>query len=77
MTRADAEVPGSVVVRPEKKLDHAWPVFGGGKATPGDPEPAHVSHFENVGALKCRTGLRHTICMLPRRGEDLGALISH
>ncbi|GAQ79234.1 hypothetical protein KFL_000260510 [Klebsormidium nitens] len=43
VTRPDAEVPGSVVVRPEKKLDHAWPVFGGGKSTPGEPEPAHVN----------------------------------
>lgn len=42
MTRRDAEVPGSIVVRPEKKLDHSWPVFGG-KTTPGEAEPAHVS----------------------------------
>lgn len=27
VTRRDAEVPGSVVVRPERRLDHAWLVF--------------------------------------------------
>uniref|UniRef100_A0A0A9D912 GPI inositol-deacylase n=1 Tax=Arundo donax TaxID=35708 RepID=A0A0A9D912_ARUDO len=27
VTRCDAEVPGSVVVRPERRLDHAWMVY--------------------------------------------------
>jgi ribosome biogenesis protein UTP30 len=27
VTRCDAEVPGSVVVRPERRLDHSWLVF--------------------------------------------------
>lgn len=27
VTRRDAEVPGSIVVRPEKKLDHGWMVY--------------------------------------------------
>jgi ribosome biogenesis protein UTP30 len=27
VTRRDAEVPGSVVVRPERRLDHSWLVF--------------------------------------------------
>ncbi len=27
VTRKDAEIPGSIVVRPEKKLDHGWMVF--------------------------------------------------
>lgn len=27
MTRRDAEVPGLVVVRPERRLDHAWMVY--------------------------------------------------
>lgn len=27
VTRCDAEVPGSVVVRPQRKLDHAWMVY--------------------------------------------------
>lgn len=27
VTRRDAEVPGSVVVRPDRKLDHAWMVY--------------------------------------------------
>lgn len=36
VTRKDAEVPGSVVVRPERKLDHAWMVYSSLKEEPGD-----------------------------------------
>ncbi|XP_039790473.1 uncharacterized protein LOC120656447 [Panicum virgatum] len=36
VTRKDAEVPGSVVVRPERKLDHAWMVYSSVKEEPGD-----------------------------------------
>ncbi|KAL6642035.1 hypothetical protein ACP70R_020216 [Stipagrostis hirtigluma subsp. patula] len=36
VTRKDAEVPGSVVVRPERKLDHAWMVYSSLKDEPGD-----------------------------------------
>lgn len=31
VTRKDAEVPGSVVVRPDRKLDHAWMVYSSSK----------------------------------------------
>ncbi|XP_006664861.2 uncharacterized protein LOC102700676 [Oryza brachyantha] len=36
VTRKDAEVPGSVVVRPERKLDHAWMVYSSLKEEPKD-----------------------------------------
>jgi len=36
VTRKDAEVPGSVVVRPERKLDHAWMVYSSLKEEPSD-----------------------------------------
>ena len=36
VTRKDAEVPGSVAVRPERKLDHAWMVYWSLKEEPGD-----------------------------------------
>ncbi|KAL6630656.1 hypothetical protein ACP70R_028507 [Stipagrostis hirtigluma subsp. patula] len=36
VTRKDAEVPRSVVVRPERKLDHAWMVYSSLKDEPGD-----------------------------------------
>ncbi|KAJ7566503.1 hypothetical protein O6H91_02G106200 [Diphasiastrum complanatum] len=32
--RKDAEVPGSVVVKPERKLDHAWMVYSKGSDAP-------------------------------------------
>ncbi|KAF3340381.1 hypothetical protein FCM35_KLT16152 [Carex littledalei] len=34
VTRRDAEVPGSVVVRPDRKLDHAWMVYSSLKDDP-------------------------------------------
>ncbi|KAL5838305.1 hypothetical protein ACOSQ3_015474 [Xanthoceras sorbifolium] len=34
VTCRDAEVPGSVVVRPNRKLDHAWMVYSSGKKNP-------------------------------------------
>lgn len=36
VTRKDAEVPGSVVVRPERKLDHAWMVYSSLNEEPRD-----------------------------------------
>ncbi|KAF8648797.1 hypothetical protein HU200_064496 [Digitaria exilis] len=36
VTRKDAEVLVSVVVRPEQKLDHAWMVYSALKEEPGD-----------------------------------------
>lgn len=38
VTCRDAEVPGSVVVRPDRKLDHAWIVYSSGKKDTDDPD---------------------------------------
>ncbi|WCJ42535.1 alpha/beta-Hydrolases superfamily protein [Euphorbia peplus] len=38
VTRCDAEVPGSVVVRPDKKLDHAWMVLSSRNKDPDEPD---------------------------------------
>ena len=38
VTCRDAEVPGSVVVRPNMKLDHAWMVYSSEKKNPSEPD---------------------------------------
>lgn len=42
VTRCDAEVPGSVVVRPTRKLDHAWMVYSSLKDDPSEADAAQV-----------------------------------
>ncbi|XP_039042711.1 uncharacterized protein LOC120181695 isoform X2 [Hibiscus syriacus] len=42
VARCDAEVPGSVVVRPTRKLDHAWMVYSSLKDDPSDADAAQV-----------------------------------
>ncbi|KAD3640779.1 hypothetical protein R6Q59_003467 [Mikania micrantha] len=56
VTRCDAEVPGSVVVRPERKLDHAWMVYS---STNDDPMEADASQVcEALLTLVMEVGLR-------------------
>lgn len=38
VTWRDAEVPGSVVIRPDKKLDHAWMVYSSWNKNPTEPD---------------------------------------
>lgn len=38
VTCRDAEVPGSVVVRPNQKLDHAWMVYSSWKRNPSESD---------------------------------------
>lgn len=38
VTCHDAEVPGSVVVRPNMKLDHAWMVYSSKQKNPTEPD---------------------------------------
>ncbi|XP_010688288.2 uncharacterized protein LOC104902270 isoform X1 [Beta vulgaris subsp. vulgaris] len=38
VTCRDAEVPGSVVIRPDKKFDHAWMVYSSWKKNPTEPD---------------------------------------
>ncbi|KAJ0968290.1 hypothetical protein J5N97_025207 [Dioscorea zingiberensis] len=42
VTRRDAEVPGSVVVRPDRKLDHAWMVYSSMNVDPGEADASQV-----------------------------------
>ncbi|WOL05636.1 hypothetical protein Cni_G14365 [Canna indica] len=42
VTRRDAEVPGSVVVRPEQKLDHAWMVYSSSTNDPVEMDASKV-----------------------------------
>jgi len=56
VTRKDAEVPGSVVVRPDRKLDHAWMVYSSlGKDTT-DPNASQMC--EALLALLVEIGQR-------------------
>lgn len=43
VTCRDAEVPGSVVVKPDLKLDHAWMVYSSGKKDPREPDACDMS----------------------------------
>lgn len=42
VTRKDSEVPGSIVVKPEKKLDHAWMVYAPSRHEPNEPDAAQM-----------------------------------
>ncbi|PNT70735.1 hypothetical protein BRADI_2g16981v3 [Brachypodium distachyon] len=42
VTRRDAEVPGSVVVRPERRLDHAWMVLSTLRKCRGEADATQV-----------------------------------
>eukprot|EP00897_Mesotaenium_endlicherianum_P002673 jgi/Mesen1/2433/ME000157S01573 len=42
VARKDAEIPGSIAVRPERKLDHAFMVFAPSKKNPKDVDAAQI-----------------------------------
>lgn len=42
VTCRDAEVPGSVIVRPDRKLDHAWMVYSSWNKDPGKPDSCEM-----------------------------------
>ncbi|GLT98531.1 hypothetical protein SLE2022_160320 [Rubroshorea leprosula] len=42
VTCRDAEVPGSVVVRPDRKLDRAWMVYSTSKKNPSEPNACEM-----------------------------------
>ncbi|XP_071704339.1 uncharacterized protein [Rutidosis leptorrhynchoides] len=56
VTRRDAEVPGSVVVRPKRKLDHAWMVYSSTKDEPLEADASQVC--EALLTLLMEVGLR-------------------
>ncbi|GAB4852632.1 hypothetical protein Ancab_016847 [Ancistrocladus abbreviatus] len=42
VTCRDAEVPGSVVIRPDRKLDHGWMVYSSWNKNPADPDACEM-----------------------------------
>ncbi|KAK7319958.1 hypothetical protein RJT34_04687 [Clitoria ternatea] len=50
VTCCDAEVPGSVVVRPNMKLDHAWMVYSSKNKNPSEPDAREMCE----ALLTCR-----------------------
>lgn len=42
VTCRDAEVPGSIVVRPDRKLDHAWMVYSSLNDDPSEADASQV-----------------------------------
>lgn len=42
VTCCDAEVPGSIVVRPKRKLDHAWMVYSSMQDDPSEADASQV-----------------------------------
>ena len=57
VTRRDAEVPGSVVVKPDRKLDHAWMVYSSSKRNPREPDACEMCEalltlLVEIGKLK-------------------------
>lgn len=62
VTCRDAEVPGSVVVRPNRKLDHGWMVYSSRKKDPTEPDAcemceALLTMLVELGEAKAR-GMR-------------------
>nr|GLL25607.1 uncharacterized protein LOC109157664 isoform X3 [Ipomoea trifida] len=56
VTCRDAEVPGSVVVRPKRKLDHAWMVYSSLNDDPSEADASQVC--EALLTLLVEVGLR-------------------
>ncbi|GFY80868.1 alpha/beta-Hydrolases superfamily protein [Actinidia rufa] len=61
VTCRDAEVPGSVVVRPDRKLDHAWMVYSSWKKDPREPNACEMCEalltlLVELGKEKARKG---------------------
>ncbi|CAH9108406.1 unnamed protein product [Cuscuta epithymum] len=58
VTCCDAEVPGSVVVRPKRKLDHAWMVYSSLNDDPSSSEADASQVCEALLTLLVEVGLR-------------------
>ncbi|CAH9118009.1 unnamed protein product [Cuscuta europaea] len=58
VTCRDAEVPGSVVVRPKRKLDHAWMVYSSLNDDPSSSEADASQVCEALLTLLVEVGLR-------------------
>lgn len=63
VTRKDAEVPGSVVVRPERKLDHAWMVYSTLNDSPGEADASQVCEALLTLLVEVGQKRKHVITM--------------
>ncbi|XP_058104412.1 uncharacterized protein LOC131248244 isoform X2 [Magnolia sinica] len=63
VTRRDAEVPGSVVVRPDRKLDHAWMVYSSLNDDPGEADASQVCEALLTLLIEVGQRQRHEISM--------------
>ncbi|KAG9452222.1 hypothetical protein H6P81_005126 [Aristolochia fimbriata] len=63
VTRRDAEVPGSVVVRPDRKLDHAWMVYSSMSDDPTEANSAQVCEALLTFLMEVGQRRRHDITM--------------
>ncbi|PKA61101.1 hypothetical protein AXF42_Ash005997 [Apostasia shenzhenica] len=63
VTRRDAEVPGSVVVRPKRKLDHAWMVYSTLNDSPGEADASQVCEALLTLLVEVGQKRRHEMAM--------------
>ncbi|KAL4600134.1 hypothetical protein ACB092_11G176100 [Castanea dentata] len=63
VTRRDAEVPGSVVVRPKRKLDHAWMVYSSLNDDPSEADASQVCEALMTLVVEVGQQRRHELAM--------------
>ncbi|KAF7844928.1 alpha/beta hydrolase family protein [Senna tora] len=63
VTCRDAEVPGSVVVRPERKLDHAWMVYSSLKDDTTEGDASQVCEALLTLLVEVGQKMRHELAM--------------
>lgn len=63
VTRRDAEVPGSVVVRPTRKLDHAWMVYSSLNEDPSEGDASQVCEALLTLLVEVGQKTRHELTM--------------
>ncbi|KAL3675089.1 hypothetical protein R1sor_025037 [Riccia sorocarpa] len=67
VARKDAEVPGSLVVRPDKKLDHGWMVYSPARKEPKDPDSSQMCEALLTLLLEEEAARKGTTTQEPRR----------
>ena len=63
VTCRDAEVPGSVVVRPKRKLDHAWMVYSSLNDDPSEADASQVCEALMTLVVEVGQQRRHELAM--------------
>ena len=63
VTCRDAEVPGSVVVRPKRKLDHAWMVYSSLNDDPSEGDASQVCEALLTLLVEVGQKRRHELAM--------------